>query len=90
MAGCGGDHGSTKDGSHVTVRLHYYWPSSSTGPDMFEQRSPSPGSIIFSSGRMVSGHVDFSLEDISEEQESIDKLIDSLLSLNPVSTSASS
>ena len=22
MAGCGGDHGSTKDGSHVTVRLH--------------------------------------------------------------------
>ena len=22
MAGCGGDHGSTKGGSHVTVRLH--------------------------------------------------------------------
>ena len=22
VAGCGGDHGSTKDGSHVTVRLH--------------------------------------------------------------------
>ena len=38
---------------------------------------------------MASGHVDFSLEDIREEQESIDKLIDSLLSFNPVSSSAS-
>ena len=40
-------------------------------------------------GRMASGHVDFSLEDIREEQESIDKLIDSLLSFNLVSASAS-
>ena len=38
---------------------------------------------------MASGHVDFSLEDIREEQESTDKLIDSLLSFNPVSASAS-
>ena len=25
MAGCGGDHGSTKDGPHVTVRLQYHF-----------------------------------------------------------------
>ena len=45
--------------------------------------------ILFSPDRIASGHVDFSLEDICEEQESIDKLMDSLLSFNPVSASAS-
>ena len=57
---------------------------------MFEQCSTSPGSNIFSAGRMESGHLDFTLEDIRVEQESIDKLIDSLLSFNPASSSTSS
>ena len=58
--------------------------------DVFEQRSTSPGSNILSAGRMASGHLGFSLEDIREEQGSIDKLIDSLLSFNPASSSTSS
>ena len=57
---------------------------------MLKQRSTTPGSNILSAGRMASGHLGFNLEDIREEQESIDKLIDSLLSFNPASSSASS
>ena len=66
---------------------------------MFEQCSTnpgsnilptSPGSNILSAGKMASGHLGFNLEDIREEQESIDKLIDSLLSFNPASSSTSS